>query len=184
MDTLSHTNHWESFSGQLQLHLLGGILSAFIFLFIVLFFFKPKIRIAKFLCKPKDSEFYIFKLVNVSFFSAHDLHVELYKIRRIPMGGGQFNNEYEKLTLLNSQISHIPQRPMFWKKNKDHPHCITVRSKENLNEILKQDTNAISLKVSLKHGLTGLHGVFEREYATEPDIQAGRFKPGTKFGII
>jgi hypothetical protein len=168
-------------------HFLFGltyaIVASLIFLFIVLFFFKPKIRISPFLCRASinGEQCYIFKFVNVSRFSAHDITVELHKTRRIPMGGGSVNNEYKKLTLLNAEISHISAKLPFWEKDNASHHCVTVRSKEDVNKILSDESNGIVLRVGLKHGLTGLSKVFEQEYANVEDIKNGKFKPGTKF---
>ena len=84
-------------------HFLFGltyaIVASLMFLFIVLFLFKPKIRIAPFLCKltnPGEPVYYSFKFVNTSFFPAHDVKIELHKIRKIPMGNGKYNNEMKE----------------------------------------------------------------------------------------
>lgn len=185
--TWSSSAHWGTFWGQLQIELIGGTISAFIFLFIVLWLFKPKIKIAPFLCKETTSAgnvFYVFKFINKSFFPAHDIKVELHQLRKIPMGNGNFNNEYMKLTLVNSVISHISARTTIFRKDKGHPHCVTIRSTEDINTILTEELHAILLKISLKHGLTGLSNVFEQEYANLEDIKSGKFKPGTKFATI
>ncbi len=100
------------------------------------------------------------------------------------MGNGEFNNEYNQLCLLNSEISHIPARTMAWSKNNAHPHCITVRSTEDINTILSDELNGIMFRVSLKHGLTGLSNVFEQEYANIENIRRGKFRPGSKFETI
>lgn len=172
-------------------HFLFGltyaIVASLIFLFIVLILFKPKIRICPFLTYVQagvDTPYYTFKFVNVSYFSAHDIHAELHKTRKIPMGGGKYNNEYEKLTLVNGEMSHVPRRLPFWSKNDANPHCMTVRSTQNIREILTPESNGIVLRISLKHGLTGLSKVFEQEYANEQDIKQGKFKPGTKFATL
>lgn len=183
----SSSSHWGTFWGQFQIELIGGIIGSFIFLFVVLFLFKPKIKIATFLTDMVNNAgqtIYVFKFVNRSFFSAHEIKIELHKMRRIPMGSGNVNYEYYPLTLLSNSISHIPARPPFWKKNLAYPHCITVRSTENLNDILADPYTGIMLRVSLKHGLTGLSKVFEQEYGNQEDIKTGKFKPGTKFEII
>ncbi len=180
------SDYWSTFFGQFWIELIGGTIAALIFLFLVLYFFKPKIRICHFLCKTSVNQqtVYIFKFVNKSFFSAHDIKVELYKIRKIPMGKGEYNNQHEILNIINGNISHIPRRPFFWQKQLHHPHCIVVRSFDDLNTILAEDANGIILRVSLKHGLTGLSNVFEQEYGNESDIKNGKYKPGTKFGSI
>lgn len=185
--TWSTSAYWNGFWGQFTIELFGGTLGSFIFLFLVLILLKPKVRIAGFLCKVNittGKPLYIFKFVNLSFFPAHEVNVELHRIKRISMGNGQINHSYEKLSLNNSFISHIPKRPTFWQRNKSNLHCIIVQSSEDLDATLKDEMQGIVIKVSLKHGLSGLSNVFEYEYGNETDIKTGKFKPGTKFGII
>jgi hypothetical protein len=169
-------------------HFLFGltyaIVASLVFLFIVLFLFKPKIKIAPYLCKVANVgavPYYSFKFVNMSFFPAHDVKIELHKIRKIPMGEGKYNNEREKLELVNGQVSHVPGRALFWNRKDTDPHCLTVRSIENIGEILNDPYNGISLQVGLRHGLTGLSKVLDQEYGSGTTIANGRFKPGTKF---
>jgi hypothetical protein len=176
---------WSTLWGQLSIELFGGIAGAFIFLLLILIFLRPSIRIAGFLCQYNinGQQFFIFKFVNCSFFSAHEIKVELFKIRRIPMGAGAHNNEFEKLSIVNGSISHIPKRPFFWQKNLANPHCITVRSIEDISAILLDEMQAIIIKIHLKHGLTGLSRVFEQEFASPADVKMGKFRPGTKFAV-
>lgn len=187
METVWSTSaYWNSFWGQFTIELLGGILGSFIFLFLALILLKPKVRIVGFLCKLRTAigPLYLFKFINLSFFPAHEVNIELHKIKRIPMGNGQLNITYEKLNLNNSFISHIPRRPAFWRRNKSNLHCIIVRSSDDLNTILRDEMQGVVIKVSLKHGLSGLSNVFEYEYGSETDIKEGKFKPGMKFGIM
>lgn len=188
MDTSwSQSPHWGTFWGQFQIELVGGTISGCFFLFLALWLFKPKVNMPNFFCHVKlndNSSYFSFKFVNMSFFSAHEIKIELHKLRKIPMGSGEFNNEHKQLSLVSSQISHVPSRPFFWIKDKSNAHCFLVRSLENLNDILTEEQSAIVIKISLKHGLTGLSNVFEQEYANIEDIKIGKFKPGTKFGII
>lgn len=99
------------------------------------------------------------------------------------MGGGLYNNEYEKLTMVNPEIPKLPGRP-FRRRNQSNPDCIIFKSLEPISDILGDEFHAIALRVSLKHGLTGLSNVFEQEYANIEDIRTGRYKPGTKFETI
>lgn len=69
--------------------LLGNIIASFIFLFVLLFLFKPKIAISPFICKGElqnePGVFYFFiKVVNKSIFSAYDLTVEINMVQRYP----------------------------------------------------------------------------------------------------
>ncbi|MFN5557594.1 MAG: hypothetical protein ACK48F_15360, partial [Chryseotalea sp.] len=86
-------NFLETFYGQLLVELLGGMIGSFIFLFIILLILRPKIDIASFICKvqKEGKAYYTFKFVNKSFFHAHDLKIELYVTKKIPMGRGKYN---------------------------------------------------------------------------------------------
>ncbi|MEJ0102124.1 MAG: hypothetical protein WDO19_05985 [Bacteroidota bacterium] len=144
---------WNTFWGQMSIELIGGIIGSFIFLFVVLIFFRPKLKLSKFICVNKQNgvnSTYYFKFVNLSFFSAHEINIELFSVKQIPMGDGKFNPKFDQLTLILNHISHIPGRPFKWNKTPDNLHCLVIRCHENLDEILSVETNAIMLKISLK----------------------------------
>jgi len=172
---------WQEF----LIDIAGGIIGAFIFLFLILFLLRPKIRIAGFLCRiTKQSDiFYKFKFVNISLFSAHEIKVELHEFNRIPKGNGEFNYDLKKLELVNSHLPYMPRRPFFWVKDPSHKHCFTVRTTVDIQEILSNEHNAILIRITLKHGLTGLSDVFEQEFAEIADIKESDFKPGPKFAV-
>ena len=182
----SNNSFWGTFWGQFSIDILGGIIGAFFFLFIVLFFLRPKINIASFLCRilHNGKNYYHFKFVNASIFDAHDVKIELYEIRKIPMGGGQYNNTYKKLELLNSEVACLPRKPMPWAKREDHPHCMIVRTLNDIDSIVSDENSAVLIRITLKHGLTGLSNVFEQDYANNNDIKPSKYKPGPKFDVI
>ncbi len=100
------------------------------------------------------------------------------------MGNGNVNNQLEKLTLKNDYIAHVPRRPFKWQsKNQAHPHCLIVRSFEDINTILGDPMQGLLIKVHLKHGLTGLSKVTEQEYGDQAAIKNGKFRPGTKLAL-
>ncbi|MET0635988.1 MAG: hypothetical protein ABWZ25_08155 [Chitinophagaceae bacterium] len=185
--TSSANSFWNSLYGQFVIELIGGTIGALIFLFIVLILFRPNVKICPFICFNQlkgANTIYYFKLVNFSFFPAHDVEIELFSVRKISMGRGLFNNKYEPIPLLLSKISHMPGRAMCFRKSPQNPHCFVIRCGDDLKSILKVDINAIALKISLKHGLTGLARVVEQEFGNVEDLKAGKFKPGTKFDLI
>lgn len=183
---MNASSFWGTLLGQLSIELIGGIAGAFLFLFIILFLFRPKLKIGEFICVSTTNmqDNYSFKIVNKSFFAAHELYIELFAIQNIPMGGGKYNRMYDKLDLVLNRISHISRRRSFWQKTSDNKHCMVIRCNENLRKILSVDTNAVVIKISLRHGLTGLAEVYEQEYGNESDLRNGKFKPGTKIALI
>src|ERR1035437_5929071 len=62
-----------------------ALVASLIFLFIVLVFLRPKIEISPFICKQinnldKETDFfYVFKIINKSYFSAFDVQIECFK---------------------------------------------------------------------------------------------------------
>ncbi|MFN7489111.1 MAG: hypothetical protein ACK5OS_05990 [Chryseotalea sp.] len=178
-------NFLETFYGQLLVELLGGMIGSFIFLFIILLILRPKIDIASFICKvqKEGKAYYTFKFVNKSFFHAHDLKIELYVTKKIPMGRGKYNKTYQKLMLLNSEVNYLHKKPIFNGSSDEYKHCMLVSTSDNLENILNNDDSAVLIRICLKHGLTGLSNVFEQDFANNSDIKHSKFKPGPKFDV-
>lgn len=169
---------------QFFINVLCSIIASFIFLFIVLFFFKPKIRLSPFICKSQYNDgidyFYFFKMVNVSLFSAYDVSIELLEVDRYPISNGQMNNRFRQLTLVSNRVSSIPGYLPSWIR-KNAPYALTFRSTEDLEKLLGNDYKSIMIQVTLRHGLTGLVKVHAKEYSNKSDIRIGKFNYGLKF---
>lgn len=173
---------------EIAVNILCSLTASFIFLFIVLILFKPKLKISPFICKGKffdeeTQDYFFIKLVNISLFSAYDINVELLQVDRYPTTNGQMNSRYISLPLVSSNISHIPgYRPSWWRKNA--PYAIRVRTAHDLNSILTNDYKSVMIKVSLRHGLTGLVKVHSKEYTENDQVKNGKFEYGLKFGSL
>lgn len=63
--------------------ILINIGSSFIFIYLLLYIMRPRIKISPHICyslMPLENEkFYIFKIVNTSFFYAYDIEIKLIK---------------------------------------------------------------------------------------------------------
>jgi len=170
------------------LNIACSIVASFIFLFLVLLFFKPKVRLSPFVCKGRFMEgdnidYFFIKIINVSFFSAYDVSVELLEVDSYPTINGQMNNRFIPLTLVLNHISNIPgYRPSWIRKNA--PYAIRVRTVEDINKILSSDYKSVMVKVTLRHGLTGLVKVLTKEYTDCGQIKNGKFDYGLKFGSV
>lgn len=169
-------------------NIMCSVGASFIFLFLVLLLFKPKIRISPFVCKGKFIEddptnYYFIKLINISIFSAYDVKMELLQVDRYPTGNGQMNCRFTNLSLVLDNISHFSgYRPSWWRR--DAPYAIRVRTKANLEAILTNDYKSVMIKVSLRHGLTGLVKVYSKEYTDINQIKNVKFGYGLKFGDL
>lgn len=170
-------------SEQFFYSILCSILASFIFLFLVLLLFKPKIKLSPFICKSTyngNETFYFFKLVNVSVFSAYDVSIELLEVDRYLLPNGHMNDRFRQLTLVLNKVSNIPGYLPSWLR-KNAPYAITVRSSENLDLLLSDDYKSVMIKVTLRHGLTGLVKVYSKEFASLSQIKEGKFNYGLKF---
>lgn len=169
--------------------LVGNMLASFLFLFSLLFFFKPRVAISPFICKGQlhaepGKEYYFIKVVNRSFFSAYDLKVEMNMVQLYPTPpSGMKNNRLTPLSLVADRLTHLGAYRPAWMR-KEAMHCFRFRSSDNLGSILNDDTQLIRITVSAKHGLTGLTKVCEEEYAHPSQLRAGTFTYGTKFGYM
>jgi hypothetical protein len=119
----------------------------------------------------------------VSFFSAYDIKVELVHTDKYTAENGQMHTRDTSLKLAVDKGSHIPgYRPSWLRKNA--PYAIRLRTTENLMEILRNDYKSVKIKVSLRHGLTGLSKVKTKEYTDTSQVKKGRFRYGLKFGVL
>lgn len=169
---------------QILLSIGCSIIASFLFLFLVLFLFKPKIRLSPFICKSNYNDgadnYYFFKMINISIFSAYDVSIELLEVDRYPVSNGQMNSRYRDLTLVSNKVSSIPGYLPSWLR-KNAPYAITFRSTENLESLLNNEYKSVMIQITLRHGLTGLVKVCSKEYSNKSDIKNGKFNYGLKF---
>jgi hypothetical protein len=124
------------------LNIVCSLFASFVFLFVVLFFFKPRIKIADIICKNNNqfkedhNLYYFFKIVNQSIFSAYDVKAELNVIEKYPTPpSGIMNKRTIPLTLVLSYVSHLPAyRPLWWRK--DAEHCIRFKTTDDIDAII------------------------------------------------
>lgn len=63
-------------------------------------------------------------------------------------------------------------------------HCIQVRTYDNLTEILSNPHKWVQLRITLRHGLTGLSKNFIKNYQTDAVIKRGCFEFGNSFEFV
>ena len=118
------------------LNVLTSCIASFIFLFLILLLFKPKILISPHICKGRlvdgdETDYYFIKMINYSLFGAYDVKVELLQSETYTSEKGQMNTRNRSLSLVVNEISHIPgYRPSWIRKNA--PYAIRVRTTDQL----------------------------------------------------
>jgi len=166
-----------------------SLTASLVFLFIVLILFRPYIKISPFVCKSAsqfegEKTVYFIKIVNHSWFTAYDIKVELQVLEKYAIPPkGMMNIRLTPLTLVSDYLSDLAgYRPQFLRKEADH--CIRFRTEETLDKIVVDDFKSVEVKVTLRHGLTGLVKVYSQEYSDASQIKNGKFTYGTSFGVL
>jgi hypothetical protein len=171
------------------LTVLANLLSSFIFIFLLLFLLRPKIKISPNICCKNDSfdntehNVYLIKVINTSLFSGYDINVELSSLVSYPVRDGR-NFRYTRIPMKVEKLDFIARYKFGWKKKNYGDFACLFRCYEDLDKILKEDSNSIKFQVTLRHGVTGLSRVFNTEYALSSDIKHGHFSFGNNFNIV
>lgn len=172
-------------------NILCSLIASFIFLFMVLYILRPKISISSIISKQKNSfdeglDFtYAFKIINQSIFSGFDVQLELFSLQQYRVEAKGINNRIKLVPLKINEIKHLPPyvRTKTCNKTSFAPHAVMFRTNENLEEIVKSESKTLQLQITLRHGLTGLSRVYQKDYINLDDIKVGEFKFGNSLEI-
>lgn len=171
---------------QFLLSILSSLSASFIFIFLLLFLLRPRVKISPDLCYQKDiydgdgRMCYLIKVVNLSRFSAYDINAELSSLITYPVKDGT-NYRFTKLKLKSDKLNFIAP---FRKKKNYGDFAFLFRTYEDVNAILNDERNSLQFQVTLRHGLTGLSRVFNMDYALCSSIKEGHFSFGNNLNIV
>ena len=168
-----------------------GMFSAIAFLFFVLYLLRPKILISEFICKQQNQfendpkYIFVFKIINNSNFSAFDIQLELFRLEEYRVTPKGRNIRIKLIPLVVSNIKHIPPyiRTKVCNKTSSAPHAVMFRTIENLENILNIESQTLQLQITLRHGLTGLSRVYQKDYININNIKSGQFKFGNNLEV-
>lgn len=139
--------------------LFWRLVSGFLFLFAILYWMRPKIKISPEICHYKigdsDSYWYVFKIVNYSRYQAYDLKINLQGMAPDVVNDGmKINNRFVHL---KKSSDHLDQLPRIKKKKEGYGNnAYLIRTDVNIESYLEEKNKKIMLTVISKHGLTNL----------------------------
>lgn len=182
----SISDFFTGFTSTFLYHMLRSVISSFVFIFILLFTMRPKIKISPFICQsegPKDKQpFYVFKIVNKSYFYALDLEINLIKKEPNMVNNGKKINY--KLTAIPTTASKKLHLSGFRKKAFYGDHAYLVRTDYDLIKDINDKDITIQLSVSAKHGLTNLTKIISLDFTSADVVYIGKeFKFGSCLDI-
>ncbi len=160
----------------LIIEILGGI----IFLFVILVLLRPSFEISSEIAKyeERNRSCYAIKIVNKSIFQAFDIYAQVSSLSYSPAQPSGTNKTLQPVALTLSNIPHLPNR-----FNKENDHAVWFRTFENIETILNDPNACIQIKVTMKHGLTGLSRIKFVTYTASSLIKSGRFESGNSLKI-
>jgi len=155
------------------LGLLSSIFASILFLYYVLFFMRPNIKISPVIARYKNmipesniqwgDQVYYIKIVNRSLHPAYDVKFQLSELVRLPAGNGKMNERRKVLSFYKDALWHIPRHKKA-KSNTFAPHAVVSLIQDDILPILEDVNKCIEVQVILRHGLTGLSKVFTQEF--------------------
>lgn len=128
---------------------------------------------------------YVFKIINQSIFSGFDVQLELFVLQQYRVEAKGINNRIKIVPLKVNEIKHIAPYVSTKTCNKTSfaPHAVMFRTNENLDDIVKSEQRTLQLQITLRHGLTGLSRVYQKDYIGVNDIKSGIFKFGNSLKV-
>lgn len=169
-------------------NILCSLTASFIFIFLLLFSLKPKVKIVKSIAEKQlflgdeSQVYFMFKIINKSWFSAYEIKAELSSYRIIQGENDIIDKHYTHLELRNANVSYIPGRTFFGKENGEN--CVVFVTKENIRKLLKEPNINIQFLITAKHGLSGLNHVVKYYFTLEKSVELGKFVSGDCEDII
>jgi hypothetical protein len=165
-----------------------GIVASFLFIFLLLWLLRPFIKIAPQIASHIDEHgkpCFRFKFYNCSLFDAHDVIVNLRIAEAVPASPYGFDVLVSNVELTTSKFPFMPRwrRQNIAKKTNLAPHCIQVKTYEDINAILSDKNKSLQIRVILKHELTGLSRNYISSFNKTSSIVKGEYEFGNSFTI-
>lgn len=174
----------KEFRQAFLVNVFSGIFVSFIWILLLLRFLRPKFEISPFVCLRNGE--YHFKIVNKSIYHAFDVNLELFCM--IPY---THVNAFPSVTLGSIPLTsgYFTTINRFRKNN--HPKdpfslfALTVSTQYNLEEKIRQPGVFFELRITGRHGLTGLADRYVVRFADEKVIKENhKFEYGCNLSTI
>ena len=164
--------NWPEIFQEFIVAIVAGIVVSFSFLLILLKFMRPKFKISKYIC-ANDNE-YLFKIINNSIYHAFDVQIELFEMEPYAHTRGSVNVNIRPISLETKNITSIPR---FHKKTRsDDPYnlfALLILTKQDLKTFMAKKGSYIEMRVTVRHGLTGLASTIVQQFDDNDVIREG-----------
>jgi hypothetical protein len=128
--------------------------------------------------KPENHYYYVFKIVNSSWFYTFDVNINLIKKEPYLVNKGKKINY--RLVDIESSSNYLNNLPRKRKKIGYGDHAYLIRTKYNIKKDVQDKDVTVKLTISSKHGLSNLTRVVTHEFlSVDCIVKDKEFKFGT-----
>lgn len=174
------------FSSAVFKRLVAGFSLAMLFFLLL----RPRVSISNLICKDIDKktgeEFYTFKFINNSLFSAFDVNVEAYICSKTnaTLNDNGVNVKLDKIDLTRNKWIYIAKWKPIFKNTEYAHHCTTVRTfKKDIDKLIKENSAYLEFRITLKHAFSNLSSTYRVRYMSDGCIKQGKFIFGNSLKI-
>ena len=161
---------------EVLLNISCNVAAAVIFLLLLYFVLKPRIRITKFICENTG---YRIEIINRSLFMAYDIKAQLWSCVQTPSDTpGLFDNNYKAITLVAPDIVEIAYRPSWFRKH-HLSNAARFLTNTDLNATLSDKNTTVVFLVTARHDLSGLSRAFRQDFSSK-NMRKGVFPEDKK----
>lgn len=157
--------------------------TSFIFIYLLLRIFSPRVVISEFISKNQDTQGntrFIFKIINKSRFNAYN--VKFFLARRVPyiVDGKSVNHQLIELPLTKNEVFSVPS---FKRDKSKGDYAVLIGTTVDISQDIGVDHLEYELMVSVTHGLSNLTKVYKMKYKNKNKIFNRAFEFGNSTKI-
>ena len=162
-----------------------SIISSFIFILLLLKTMRPKLKISEKACYSEIDgiKYYVFKIVNMSYYDLYDIRIKL--TRKTPYlanKGSKINYQLNDLNLSSNHEDHFAK--FKWKKGYGD-HALLLRTDHDLESDIRDNDISVRLTITARHGLTNLTRIKSQDFNSINQIfKEKEFKFGRSLDVL
>lgn len=157
---------------------ITGVISAFIFIFLVFYIFRPWFLIGGHICQTNEG--FKFKMINITLFKCTEFQIFLRQVVVHDLEKGTDLN-FEMLDLKRNPFIYVPSILSGFKESR--PNCIQFKTEKDVKKVIEEHGTYIELILIARHGLSGIQSIRKKKYKHVDCIEKGKFKRGFDFRI-
>lgn len=170
---------------------LQSLIASLCFIAVIFFLVKPSIGIADVMAELPEIDgtapHIRLKIVNYSLFKAHDIQLSVYQKKRVSISGDDVSSTLLGYYDGNRQGTGYMQSALFCLFEKEKSNAVQFKLSQLIGnpeadtlikEILTSSTGFLEIRLTVRHGLSGLMGNYIKKFHTSRCLKSGIYNHG------